>query len=823
MRRVVWIGAAVLTALATVFLSLPGADAQKVANPGAFSIAPTNGVILINTTSFSLAPRALPECSDGVNNDGLAGTDFVATGTAPANGGDPQCTSADDDSELAGGFQPKVDPVFNGTIDAAGNITIPTAGVVLPKAYIAIPDVNPANYPYVVTAEVIATAAATGTLNPLTGAANIRLRFRIKLNGSPFGVYVGASCSIGTSAAPIDINVLTTATTSPPPPNLPISGSPYLTNGTFRLVNNSFAVPGASGCAPLGFDPNGINNAINTNLGLPAAAGKNSAVVDGQTTPVLIRGVIAKITTDPVLLSGESPFTVAFDGSSSTVTNGPASYLWQFPDGSTSTEVNPTRTFSNLGLNTVRLTVTDADGDSATVQKNVNVTAPTSTTTSTTTTVPTTTTSTTTTTVPTTTTSTTTTTVPTTTTSTTTTTVPTTTTSTTTTTVPTTTTSTTTTTVPTTTTSTTTTTVPTTTTTAPPALCSPGTFSATGSEPCQAAPAGSFVNTTGATSATLCDAGSYSPSTGATSCLLAPPGTFVSSTGAAAATPCELGSFNGVAGSTTCLLAPIGSYVDTVGATAPTACPEGSTNSAAGATSASSCIPITTTTTTTTTVPTTTSTTTTVPTTTTTTTTTTSTTTTVPTTTSTTTTTTTTVPTTTTTVPTTTTTVPTTTTTVPTTTTTVPTTTTTVPTTTTTVPTTTTTTTTPALRDQVTVGLTGSVNYNRSATSTAGDVAIVRDANGIVSTRGTLDYAGASGGTAKLTVNVQRFWIFPLWVGDVRVWDAPAGVSVQAPVFGSVQAPAANAAQGQTSWFTVGTFPNLIRPFNLTWRVDDRS
>jgi hypothetical protein len=55
------------------------------------------------------------------------------------------------------------------------------------------------------------------------------------------------------------------------------------------------------------------------------------------------------------------------------------------------------------------------------------------------------------------------------------------------------------------------------------------------------------------------------------------------------------------------------------------------------------------------------------------------------------------------------------------------------------------------------------------------------------------------------------------------VWDAPAGVSIQAPVFGSVQAPAANAVQGQTSWFTVGSFPNLIRPFNLTWRVDDRS
>ncbi|MFZ4434319.1 MAG: PKD domain-containing protein, partial [Microthrixaceae bacterium] len=404
MRRVVWIGAAVLAALATVFLSLPGADAQKVANPGAFSITPTNGLILINATQFSLAPRALPECSDGFNNDGLTGTDFVATGTAPSNGGDPQCTNADDDSELASGFQAKVDPAFNGTIDAAGNITIPTTGVVLPRAYIAIPDTNPANYPYVVTADVIATTAATGTLNPLTGAASIRLRFRIKLGGSPFGVYVGASCSIGTTAAPIDINVLTTGTTSPPAPNTPISGAPYLSNGTFLLVNNSFSVPGASGCAPLIGSATGINGVVNDNLGLPAAAGKNTAVVAGQTTPIIQRGVIAKIVTDPVLLSGESPFTVAFNGSESSVTKGPANYLWQFPDGSTSTEVNPTRTFTTLGQNTVRLTVTDADGDSATVQKNVNVTAPTSTTTTSTTSTTTTTVPTTTTTVPTTTT-----------------------------------------------------------------------------------------------------------------------------------------------------------------------------------------------------------------------------------------------------------------------------------------------------------------------------------------------------------------------------------------------------------------------------------
>ena len=541
MRRIVWAGAAVLAAVATVVLSLPGAEAQKVANPGAISIAPQNGLIVIKANSFSLAPRVLPECSDGFNNDGLTGTDFVATGTAPTNGADPQCTSADDDSELAPGFQPKIDPVLNGTIDASGNVTIPTTGVVLPRFYVGIPDVTPGNYPYVVTAEVIATTAATGTLNPLTGAASIRLRFRIRLTGSPFGVSLGANCSVGTTAAPIDINVLSTGTTSPPAPNSPISGSPYLTNGFVRLVNNSFSVPGASGCPPLGFDPNGINNAINQNLGLPSAAGNNTAVIDGQTTPVVQRGIVAKITTTPTLLSGEAPFAVDFSAADSTVTKAPASYLWEFPDGTTATGVTASKTFTNPGLNVVKLTVTDGDGDSATVQKSVNVTS----------------------------------------------------------------------------TGSTTTTVPTTSTT----------------------------------------------------------------------------------------------------------------------------------TTTTTTVP--------------------------------------------------------------------PTTSTTVPTTTTTLP--------PGSRDTVGVSVTGAVRYDRGAASTAGNVSIVRDANGIVSVRGSLEYPGANGGTARFTVNAQRFWVFQLWTGDVRVSDPGAGVSLQAPIFGSLSVPATNSVRGTSNWFAPGTFPNLIRPYSLTWVVADRS
>ncbi len=114
-----------------------------------------------------------------------------------------------------------------------------------------------------------------------------------------------------------------------------------------------------------------------------------------------------------------------------------------------------------------------------------------------------------------------------------------------------------------------------------PGACAPGTFSSEGVEPCDPAPPGSFVDTEGATSPSIC-----------------PPGTF-----------------SGVAGATACLPAPIGTYVDVEGATGPTTCPSGTTTVGPGATDPELCIPTTTTTTTTTTVPTTT---TTVPTTTTT-------------------------------------------------------------------------------------------------------------------------------------------------------------------------------------------------------------
>jgi hypothetical protein len=96
---------------------------------------------------------------------------------------------------------------------------------------------------------------------------------------------LGSKCYVGSTTSPIVLN-LTTGTTSPPPPNTPITGVEgtlsfdekeilHQTGATF--VDNSFAAPGANGCTLtlFGFIPISINGLVNTQSGLPAPAGTN--------------------------------------------------------------------------------------------------------------------------------------------------------------------------------------------------------------------------------------------------------------------------------------------------------------------------------------------------------------------------------------------------------------------------------------------------------------------------------------------------------------------------------------------------------------------
>jgi len=136
------------------------------------------------------------------------------------------------------------------------------------------------------TTELAAPASSIGinvlNLAEQTGTA-LSLPVKVHLE-NPF---LGSSCYIGSNAAPIVIQ-FTTGTTSPPAPNKPITGSPgtpeisaggVLTLKNNELVNNSFGAAGAEGCGGLFsflLDP-----IVDSKLGLPSAAGHNTAILKG--------------------------------------------------------------------------------------------------------------------------------------------------------------------------------------------------------------------------------------------------------------------------------------------------------------------------------------------------------------------------------------------------------------------------------------------------------------------------------------------------------------------------------------------------------------
>lgn len=140
--------------------------------------------------------------------------------------------------------------------------------------------------------DVYATAELAGSvkfdfLNYLIGSGTaIELPIKVHLT-NPF---LGSSCYIGSSSNPIRLK-LTLGTTAPPPPNTPITGDPgvattnsdgsYLKQSGQKLVDNAFSVPAASNCGYLLLDKLIITAGVNLKEGLPAAAGKNTAIQIG--------------------------------------------------------------------------------------------------------------------------------------------------------------------------------------------------------------------------------------------------------------------------------------------------------------------------------------------------------------------------------------------------------------------------------------------------------------------------------------------------------------------------------------------------------------
>lgn len=117
----------------------------------------------------------------------------------------------------------------------------------------------------------------------------LRLPLQVKIGSKNPGLnaLLGSNCHV----APIPLH-LTTGTTSPPAPNVPIKGkagelepqgeSTYLIIKGSSLVDNAFAEPEATGCGPGNplIDPL-VTTWVNTFLELPSPAGHNTAILNG--------------------------------------------------------------------------------------------------------------------------------------------------------------------------------------------------------------------------------------------------------------------------------------------------------------------------------------------------------------------------------------------------------------------------------------------------------------------------------------------------------------------------------------------------------------
>jgi len=121
----------------------------------------------------------------------------------------------------------------------------------------------------------------------LAAQEGVALKLPVKIHlENPF---LGSECYIGSSSSPVYFS-LTTGVTSPPPPNKPISGelgeltlnaeSTILTDKGYKLVDNAFSAPAATGCG--GVFALIVDPLVNAKIGLPSAAGKNKAILTGN-------------------------------------------------------------------------------------------------------------------------------------------------------------------------------------------------------------------------------------------------------------------------------------------------------------------------------------------------------------------------------------------------------------------------------------------------------------------------------------------------------------------------------------------------------------
>ena len=264
---------------------------QKVANPGTVTFTATTGMMKVGSNSFTF------DESDSI--------DFI------------------------------------GSVTSSGAVTIPASQLVFPDQQVDGPLGT-------ITVRIRANTNATGTLNPLNGAAALALNMRVDLDGGG----LPGDCRID----PVLINLTTGSSGS-------LTGTPYNpATAVARLVDGVFSVPGSTGCGLFA-------GQVNSAAGIPSGSGNNSADLTFRTTPAVQPAVTANLTASPGT-SGQAPFAVTFSGAGSTASAGIARYEFDFTNNGTfdATVIPPAAptasfTYPSPGSFAARLRVTDTQND----------------------------------------------------------------------------------------------------------------------------------------------------------------------------------------------------------------------------------------------------------------------------------------------------------------------------------------------------------------------------------------------------------------------------------------------------------------------------
>ncbi len=188
---------------------------------------------------------------------------------------------------------------LSGGVEAGGNVAKGPTGPILTPVKQKVPGgvVGLTGLTWlleILGSEALTLYAVTETAGTVNFGETLNMPIKVHLINST----LGNNCYVGSNSNPIKL-ALTAGTTNPPPPNEPISGAApefsltpngILVGKNGLLVDNSFSAPGASGCVLtlFGFIPISINGLVNSQSGLPAAAGTNETkqIVDQELTDV---------------------------------------------------------------------------------------------------------------------------------------------------------------------------------------------------------------------------------------------------------------------------------------------------------------------------------------------------------------------------------------------------------------------------------------------------------------------------------------------------------------------------------------------------------